>query len=164
VTGSSAGPQRHGRPVSRIDRSTSSTGRLEPIGKSACRALNAATGVTVSSGSKRTSDVGSAPTSEPTSRVTAANSSFCETPRATSVATLRSAACSSAIRVASARAGIRTASSPWSAADAVADGGVDARERHPVDNQFDVIVEHVPPDVEVPIVERLVVAAGEIGG
>ena len=110
-SGSSIGPRRTARPSSRIDRSSSSTGRRAPIGNSASAALQAATSVTVSSASKRIKDVGSAPTSQPTSSMTAANSSSCDTPRATSVATRRSAACSSAIFEPSARDGTFTTSS-----------------------------------------------------
>ena len=110
-SGSSIGPRRTARPSSRIDRSSSSMGRRAPIGRPAFAALQAATSVTVSSASKRNKDVGSALTSQPTSSMTAANSSSCDTPRATSVATRRSAACSSAIFEASARDGTFTTSS-----------------------------------------------------
>ena len=111
LSGSSLGPHRSGRPVSRSARSSPSTGCVAPTGKSLRVALHAATSVSVSSDSKRISEVGSAATSHPISRVTVSNSSSSELPRATSVATRRSAACSSASSVASERAGTRTASS-----------------------------------------------------
>jgi len=88
----------------------------EPIGKSVSRALQAATSVIASSAPKRINDAGSAPTSQLISWLTAAKISSCETPRATSVATRRSAVCSWATRVASPRAGTRTVSSPSAAA------------------------------------------------
>ena len=47
----------------------------------------------------------------PTSLLTRSKSSSSDTPRATSIATCRSAACSSAMRLASPRAGTRTACS-----------------------------------------------------
>jgi hypothetical protein len=116
VARSSAGPHRHGRPLSRIARRSSFMGWDEPIGKSVWRALQAATSVIASSASRRINDAGSAPTSQPISWLTAAKISSCETPRATSVATRRSAVCSWATRVASPRAGTRTVSSPSAAA------------------------------------------------
>ena len=48
------------------------------------------------------------------------------------------------------------------ASDTVRDGRVDAAEHHPVDHQLDVLGEHLPPHVEIAVVERLVVAGEEL--
>jgi hypothetical protein len=47
------------------------------------------------------------------------------------------------------------------AADPVADRGLHPAKRHAIDEELDVLVEQLPPDVEVAIVERPVIAGGE---
>ena len=105
VAGISAAWNRVGRPVSRTARSSASSVRRSPTGEGTVVSPHTASRVIVSSDSKRNSAVTSASTSRATSLLTAAKSSSCDTPRATSVATCRNAACSCAIRAASAREG-----------------------------------------------------------
>jgi hypothetical protein len=93
---------RAGRPVFDTDAAMlvpSSGKRLPTAGRSAPLRLQAATTVTVPSGSKRSRRARSASHWSPTSRVTASNTSAGATALATSVATRRRAACSDSRRV-----------------------------------------------------------------
>jgi hypothetical protein len=49
------------------------------------------------------------------------------------------------------------------AADAVRERGFHAGEPHAVDDELDVLVEHLAPGFEVALIERAVVASGQRG-
>jgi hypothetical protein len=100
--------RRASRPNGLGARNTASSGRRSPRGKLTPVALQPATSVMALSDSNRISTVASAPTSRAISSLTAAKRSFCDTPRATSVATRRKAACSATIRAISSREPMRT--------------------------------------------------------
>src|ERR1700739_4778485 len=76
-----------------------------PTGKGALALVHDATIVAVPSGLNRASVARSAPSTHPASSATAANTASGGVPRATSVATRRSAACSPVIRSSPARPG-----------------------------------------------------------
>ena len=97
VSGTPVGPNRTGRAVSRSRRSAAFAGSRSPTGTGAPAAFHTASSVMVSSGSNRSRAAASARTSWASSWLTTANSSSWQTPRATSVATRRRAACSATI-------------------------------------------------------------------
>ncbi len=105
-----------------------------PSGTCSPVALQAAIAVAVPSGSYRAMCAAATPSSRPTSRATAAKSAAGGTPRATSVATRRRAACSSASRVYSSRVAVFEKAAPISAENSARrssmPGGGGASQRH----------------------------------